>query len=146
MPRMRSDTWKNTVTVNGALFPPNTDGIWDTFKGGDVDSVASVYHPGGMKDQEAVGGQPTISTVTLEKALDLVADWASVQQLMTGGAGNSPITISRQPLDIDKNPSGTPLTYNGILKSVAPGDTDSSKSDIQMWTITAVVSGPIGNA
>jgi|ERR1035438_4936466 hypothetical protein len=147
MALMRSDTWLNTVTVNGALFPLADGGVWDTFKGGDVDSSADVYHAGGMAPQEVVGGQPTISTVTLDKALDLQADWASVQQLMVGGpgtVGNASITIHRQPLDINKNPSGTPLIYNGIVKSCAPGDTDSNKSDIQMWSITAVVNGPVG--
>lgn len=145
MTLMRSDTWLNTVSINGSLTP-SPDGVWDTFKGGDIDSTADVYKAGGMKDQEAVGGQPTISTVTLDKALDMQNDWATVQQLMAAGAGNAPITIHRQPLDINKNPFGTPLIYTGIVKSVAPGDTDSNKSDIQMWTITAVVSGPIGTA
>jgi hypothetical protein len=145
MAKMRSDTWLNTVTVNGTLFPgPN--GVWDTFKGGEVDSEASTYKAGGMVDQEAIGGQETIGPVTLDKALDLQADWGVAQQLMAASIGNAPIVISRQPLDINKNPSGNPLTYKGIVKSCSLGDTDSNKSDIQMWTISAVVSGPIGIA
>jgi hypothetical protein len=144
MTLMRSDTWLNTVTIGGVLTPA-PDGIWDTFKGGDIDSAADVYKAGGMRDQEAVGGTQTISTVTLDKALDR-NDWPAVQSLMAAGVGNALITIHRQPLDPNKNPFGTPLIYTGIVKSCAPGDTDSNKSDIQMWSITAVVNGPVGTA
>lgn len=145
MTLMRTDTWLVTATIDGSLTP-SPDGVWDTFKGGDIDSTADVYHAGGMKDQQAVGGQATISTITIDKALNRENDWAQIQNLMATAVGNASITIHRQPLDQNKNPFGTPLVYTGIVKSLAPGDTDSSKSDIQMWTLTAVVSGPIGTA
>jgi hypothetical protein len=145
MALMRSDTWLITVEIGGVLAPA-PDGVWDNFKGGDVDSVADIYHAGGMKDQEAVGGIASISTVTVEKAVDITNDWPFVTGLMAAQAGKEKVRVHRQPLDIDKNPTGPALIYSGILKSVAPGDTDSSKSDIQMWTITVVVNGPIGIA
>lgn len=145
MALMRSDTWLVTATINGVLFP-SPNGVWDAFKGGDIDSTADTYRAGAMADQEVVGGQATIAPVSLDKALDLQNDWALLQQLMAAGVGNAPITIHRQPLDINKNPFGSPLVYTGIVKSLAPGDTDSTKSDTQIWTLTAVVNGPIGTA
>lgn len=145
MAKMRSDTWLNTVTINGVLTP-SPDGVWDTFKGGDIDSEASTYKAGGMAEQEAIGGQSSIATITLDKALDLQNDWPTAQQLMAISAGNAPVTVHRQPLDINKNPSGSPLTYTGILKSISVGDTDSTKSDVQMWTIAVVLNGPVGTA
>jgi hypothetical protein len=64
--------------------------------------------------------------------------------LMVAAAGSAPATVHRQPLDINKNPYGTPLVYSGILKSIMPGDTDSNKADTQIWTITIVPAGNVG--
>jgi len=135
----RTDTWLNTVTVDGVSI-----GTWDTLKGGDNDSTVMNYRPGGMAATKVIGGQTTVSTLTLEKSLEIETDWAIISNLLRASVGVSAVIISRQLLDPDKNPYGAPLIYTGILKQVTPGDTDSAKGDVQMWGIVVVPAGTIG--
>lgn len=135
----RTDTWLNTVTVDGQSL-----GTWDTLKGGDNDSSVVTYRPGGMKAHKVVAGQTTVSPLTLEKSLEMEIDWATIGTLIRANVGKSVATVSRQLLDIDGNPYGAPLLYSGILKQVMPGDTDSMKGDPQMWGIVITPGGQIG--
>ena len=135
----RSDTWLNTVSIDGG--PSIT---FDTFKGGDNDSTATNYRPGGMKALKVVGGQSTVSPITMDKSLEMETDWLVIGQLIRASVGKSTVAVSRQLLDADGNPYGTPLQYSGILKQVMPGDTDSNKGDPQIWTIVITPAGTIG--
>jgi hypothetical protein len=135
----RTDTWLNTVTVDG-----NPIGTWDALKGGDNDSTVTNYRPGGMAATKVVGGQTTVSPVTLDKSLEMETDWAIMSNLLRASVGVSQVVVSRQLLDQNKNPYGAPLIYTGILKQVLPGDTDSMKADPQIWSIVMVPAGNIG--
>jgi hypothetical protein len=135
----RSDTWLNTVTIDG-----NPIGTWDTLKGGDNDSTTQNYRPGGMQALKVIAGQSTVSPLTLDKSLERETDWAIIGTLMRASVGKSQVMVSRQLLDDDGNPYGTPLIYNGILKQVLPGDTDSMKADALLWSIVIVPNGIIG--
>ncbi len=136
---MRTDTWLNTVTIDGVDL-----GIWDTFKGGDADSTVMTYRPGGMKDTRVIGGQKTVSPITLDRSIQMETDWAIVGKLMRASVGVSTVVVHRQPLNYNKQPYGTPLIYTGILKQVLPGDTDSQKADAQLWSIVMVPGSTIG--
>ena len=135
----RTDTWLNTVTIDG-----NPIGTWDTFKGGDNDSTVQNYRPGGMAQQKVIGGQSTVSTITLDKSMERETDWSIISNLLRASIGRIAVVVSRQLLDDSGNPYGAPLVYTGILKQVLPGDTDSNKADAQIWSIVVVPAGTIG--
>jgi hypothetical protein len=136
----RTDTWLIVVTIDGV-----SAGTWDTFKGGDNDSTTQSYRPGSTGQQRVIGGQSTVSPITVEKSMERETDWALMGSLMRASIGKSVVQISRQLLDIDRNPyGGHPLIYNGILKQVLPGDVDSNKADVSMWSLIVVPAGTIG--
>jgi hypothetical protein len=120
----RSDTWLITASIDGG-----SSITFDTFKGGDNDSTTTNYRPGGMKPLKVVGGHSTVAPVTMDKSLEMETDWLTIGQLLRASVGKSTVDVSRQLLDYDGNPYGTPLLYTGILKQVMPGDTDSNKGD-----------------
>jgi hypothetical protein len=97
-----------------------------------------------MAATKVVGGQTTVSPVTLDKSLEMETDWAIMSNLLRASVGVSQVVVSRQLLDQNKNPYGAPLIYTGILKQVLPGDTDSMKADPQIWSIVMVPAGNIG--
>lgn len=133
---MRQDQWSNTVTINGRPM-----GVWDTLDGGESDSEETKYKPGGMQPEISLGGSRSIGNLTLARLLTR-QDWDFMRTAMNN-TGTWRCTVSRQPLDIDGNPFGRPLTYRGVLKTVTPGATDSSSSDAQMWEIVVSTEGSV---
>lgn len=136
---LRTDTWLNTISIDGGA--PIT---MDTFKGGDNDSSTTIYRPGGMVKPKVIGGQTTISDITLDKSMEMETDWTLITALMKANVGKSEVVVMRQPLDPDANPYGSPLIYNGILKQVLPGDTDSMKADALLWSVVVTPDGVPG--
>ena len=55
--------------------------------------------------------------------------------MLIAGVGKARVSVSRQPLDIDGNPYGTPLTYTGRLKAVTPNDLDSESADAAIYEL-----------
>ncbi len=133
---MRQDQWSNTVVIGARPF-----GVWDTLSGGESDSDATKYRPGGMQPQRSLGGTRTIGDLTLARLIDR-EDWGYMHELMNR-TGRERVTVSRQPLDEDGNPWGRPLTYRGVLQTVTPGDTDSNSSDAQTWEIVVSTEGQV---
>ena len=135
---MRQDQWANTVSIDGKPW-----GVWDTLGGGAVEAEDTKYRPGGMAPERSLGGHVTVSNLTLGRLLDR-PDWEGMSNLMRSRCGKAPVTVSRQPLDVDGNPYGKPLVYCGTLMSVTPGDTDSESTDAQVWEIGVSTVGSIG--
>jgi hypothetical protein len=133
---MRMDQWSNTVVIDGRPF-----GVWDTLDGGESDSEETKYRPGGMKPQVSLGGSRSIGNLTLSRLLSR-PDWTYARSLMSR-TGQAKCVVSRQPLDTDGNPWGTPLTYRGTLKTVTPGGSDSNSSDAQTWEIVISTEGSV---
>lgn len=134
---MRQDQWANTVVIDGRAL-----GVWDTLDGGDVEAEETKYRPGGMQPQISLGGQTGVGNLTLGRLLDKT-DWDYMRSLMQSRVGKAPVTVSRQPLDVDGNPFGRPLVYRGVLQHVTPGATDSNSSDAQVWEIEVSTNGSV---
>lgn len=119
----REDTWLCTLSIDGTSL-----GIWDSLAGGEIDSEESKYNPGGMVGEISLGGRKTVGNVTLARYLDWARDW-SIMAFLVGKVGAGRVTIGRQPLDPNGVVRGNPLTYEGTLKTVTPGDVDSEGTD-----------------
>lgn len=136
---MRQDQWQNTVTIDGTSY-----GVWDTMAGGAVGATETKYSPGGMGPQVSLGGKSNVDNLTLGKLLEPnTTEWGRVKHLMATRTGKADVSVSRQPLDIDGNPFGEPLTYTGKLLTVTPGDTDSNSEAAQVWQITVSTHGSV---
>lgn len=133
---MRQDQWSNTVMIDGVPL-----GVWDTFDGGGADSEETKYRPGGMKPEISLGGARMLTNMTLSRLLEQ-EDWDTMRGLMNK-TGKAQCTVSRQPLDIDGNPWGRPLTYRGTLKAVTPTGSDSNSSNAHTWEIEISTEGNV---
>jgi hypothetical protein len=134
----RQDQWLNTLTIDGKSY-----GVWDTMTGGDVEATETKYKPGGMQPETSLGGSTSVSNITLGKLLKAERDWDLIRGLMAARVGKAECLVARQPLDVDANPVGKPITYSGILNQVNPGDTDASSTSAQTWTIVVSTRGTI---
>lgn len=136
---MRSDQWSNTVTIGGRPL-----GIWDTLSGGGVTAEETKHRPGGMQPEVSLGGPESVEELGVSKLLTR-AEYDFLSGLIRRRRiGREQAVVNRQPLDIDGNPWGQPLTYRGVLQSVTLGDTDSNSSDAQMCELTISVGGGVG--
>jgi hypothetical protein len=135
----RSDQYEVTVTVEGL----GALGVFDTFKGGEVDSDEQKYRPGGMGDPVSLGGSVTMGNVTVTRNYKLERDHPIIHTLMSL-AGRAIIWAVKQPLDIYKVPYGRPLIYQGKIKMVKAPEHDSTSSDPAMLEIEFVPTGTVG--
>lgn len=131
----RQDTFVVRLTINGESF-----GIWDKLDGGDLDSEATTYYPGAMKDQQDLGGRPTTQNVTLQRLYDRVDDHDRINTLFAA-AGKGKVTITQRPMDTDGNEYGRSITWNGRLKRVKPPTVDSESSSAALYEIEITVRG-----
>lgn len=134
----RSDQYAVSVSIDGTPL-----GVFDTFGGGAVDSQETKYRPGAMSTEVSLGGTRTVGNVTVGRLYDLARDHDLVRWLM-GRAGRGRATITKQPLDTDRNPFGRPLVYTGKLKTVTPPDHDSNDSNPSVWTMEISTEGDVG--
>jgi hypothetical protein len=120
----RKDTYVVTVIVDGiTLLEP-----FDKMTGGDLDSDEFKYYPGGMVQPISLGGKVNPSNVVVSRLYRLNRDHTNLQRLLNG-VGKVTMRVLRQPLDIDANPYGSPIVWNGILKRVTVPEVDSESSD-----------------
>lgn len=119
----REDTWLTSLSIDGVDLE-----VWDRWSGGEIDSDESKYRPGGMASEISLGGTRTVGNITVGRNYDYLRDHPRVPWLISRvGAGRG--VLGRQPLDINGNPQGAPLTYTGTLKTVTPPDIDSTSND-----------------
>ena len=130
----RQDTWSIIVQYKG-----NNMGYWDKKSGGEVDSDDTKYYPGGMQPPISLGGRQTTGNVTLQRIWD--ANDATIIGDMLASVGKAAVTITQRPRDIDGNPYGDHITYNGILKRVLPPETDSESGSAALLEIEVTVNG-----
>lgn len=131
----RQDTWVVRLTVDGENW-----GIWDKKTGGDSDSETTTYYPGGMKDQDDLGGRSTVGNITLQRNYDRIDDHARIQRLLNR-QGKATVTISQRPMDQDGNEYGKSIHWNGRLKRVLPPDVDSESSTAALLEIECTIKG-----
>ena len=134
---MRKDQHAIHVSLDG------TDcGIWDKKTGGEVDSSDTTYMPGAMGQRISLGGVQTITPVVADRMFDLDRDGQIIHWLMSR-AGKGDMVCSVQPLDVDGNAYGRPMTYKGKLKMVTPPEADSESSDAALISLEMTPAGSV---
>lgn len=137
----RQDTYSVTVLIkhptSGSMI---NYGVFDKMSGGALSAGATSYNPGGMQPPVSLGGKKVTSNVTVSRLYRLGRDHDIVQQLLDS-VGKSDMTIVKQPLDIDGNVYGRPITYKGKLDRVAAPDVDSESSTAALIELEMVVEG-----
>lgn len=137
----RSDTYSVTILI---AHPTNGNminyGVWDKMSGGQLSAGATSYSPGAMQPPVSLGGKKVTSNVTVSRLYRLGRDHDVVQQLLDS-VGRSAMTVVKQPLDLDGNVYGRPITYKGKLDRVTPPDVDSESSTAALLELEMVVEG-----
>jgi hypothetical protein len=139
----RADTWRINLRVEHPHNPGSMIDytVWDKKTGGGVDSEERIYYPGGMVPPISLGGRKTVANVTLQRLYRLQRDHDKIQQLIDA-VGVSAVTISQHPMDIHGNVYGSPIVYNGTLKTVNLPDHDSEGNDPAMIEVVVSVAAP----
>lgn len=115
-------------------------GVFDKMSGGALSSGAASYNPGAMGPPVSLGGRRTVSNVTVSRLYRLGRDHDIVGQLYDS-VGRSDMTIVKQPLDLEGNVYGSPITYKGKLDRVSAPDVDSEASGAGLIELEMVVEG-----
>jgi hypothetical protein len=106
-------------------------GIWDKMSGGEIDSEETKYKPGAMAPQISLGGSVTVSNVVVQRLYKIDRDLAMVPDIKAR-VGRATMVITKQSLDVDSNPFGSPIVYQGKLKKLTLPDPDSESSAAAM--------------
>lgn len=118
----RLDQYSVTVSLDG-----NPLGVFDKMTGGEIDSEETKYKPGAMAPQVSLGGSVTVNNVTVSRLFRLDRDKA-LEATLKSRVGKGAVKVSKQSLDADGNPFGTPLVYSGTLKQLTFPEPDSESS------------------
>lgn len=133
----RMDQYAVAVTVG------ETDlGIFDKMSGGAKDSNERKYKPGGLAPEVSLGGQATVTNITVERLYVRERDHNELPMLLAA-VGKARVSIKKQPLDADGAPYGSPVVYTGVLKQVTPPEVDSESSDPAMLSLEVTPEGAI---
>lgn len=115
-------------------------GVWDKFEGGEIDSEAKTYRPGGMADAEVLSSLPSVGEVTVSKGFNAERDGAT-KKWMNSQIGSFAAVV-KTPLKPDKSPviEGQE-TFVGVLKGLSTPAHDSEGDSVSMIEATVVVKG-----
>src|SRR5262245_11254926 len=134
---MRQDQWSVALSVDGVDL-----GIWDKASGGEIDSEETTYKPGAMAPPIALGGSVNVGALTVSRLYDLQRDHLQVHWLISR-VGKGAAVAKRQPLDVDGNAFGKPITYTCRLKQVNPPEYDSESSDAALIELELTPQGTV---
>lgn len=134
----RQDQYAVSVSIDG------TDtGIWDKLSGGEIDSEETKYKPGGMATAVSLGGSVEVGNVTVSRLYVLPRDHAVIKTWINR-VGKATVVVTKQSLDVDGNSFGSPLVYQGTLKTVTPPEVDSESNDAALVELEVTCSGTVG--
>lgn len=133
----RQDQERVTVNVAGRDI-----GVFDSFSGGAADSEDSKDRPGGMGEEESLGGVRTRSNFTVGRRYKLERDHG-LAKFLDSQVGRGRVVATRQMLDLDRTPVGEPITFTGMLKTFNHPEHDSNSSDKKTVTLEVTADGPI---
>jgi hypothetical protein len=133
----RQDQERVTVNVAGRDL-----GVWDTFSGGEADSDDTKHRPGGMGEEEALGGFRTRENFTVTRLYRLERDHG-LAKFLDDQVSRGRVVATRTMLDRDRVPIGEPITFTGILKTFTHPEHDSNSSDKKMVSLEVTPDGPI---
>lgn len=128
---------KITLSVPGVTIDNKS---WDKFSGGGHEADTGNYPPGGMQPSQATQGVTKRNQATVERAYDDVLIGA---YLGLDGSVNMPCSVGVTPLRTATTSAGSQRTFTGLIRSVAPVDTDSTSSDVQMLIVVIELNEPI---
>lgn len=131
----RLDQYAVTVSIDGVTL-----GVFDKLSGGKYDSEETKYKPGGMAPQISLGGSKMVDNVTVSRLFRLDRDLPLVPTLKAK-VGNGQVTISKQSLDTNRNPYGTPDVYTGTLKSATFPEPDSESNNAALMELEVSSNG-----
>ena len=129
----RQDQYNVTVVLEalGTALPRLDLGTFDKLSGGEVDSEETKYRPGNMGSHITLGGSVTVGNLTVSRLYEHARDHTRIKSIINR-VGKADVTISKQSLDVNGAPFGTPLVYKGKLKACTPPEVDSESSDAAM--------------
>lgn len=136
---MRRDQWSVTAAIDGF----GNLGVFDTADAGSIEADTQTWNPGGMGPPISIGGIVTPADVEITRMYILERDHPIMSQLMNA-AGAANMTLTRQPLDVNKVPFGKPIVQRGVVKTVACPEHDSNSSDADTFSITMTPGGSVG--
>lgn len=119
----RKDSWLVRLNVDGV----GDVGVARKAEGFDIESNSTRVRPGGDLPEEALGGSRTRNSATLTFFNN--EEREALTPTLERAAGSATCTITRQPLDADKNPIGALRTYTGVLQNVKPPEYDVDSDD-----------------
>lgn len=141
----RQDQYNVTVSVTrniGGSDVTRNLGTFDKLTGGGADSEDNKYRPGNMADSISLGSYRSIDNVTVSRLLELARDLDNLVWLMNG-VGSARVVVSKQSLDVNKNPFGSPLVYRGTLKACTPPEVDSESTDAALFELEVNTGGTL---
>lgn len=118
----RLDQYNVTVKVGTTNL-----GTFDKMTGGEIDSEELKYKPGAMATEISLGGPVTVGNITVSRLYDLNRDHGQVPTIKAA-VGKGVVTVTKQPLDVNKAPFGSPIVYTGTLKQLKLPEPDSEGS------------------
>lgn len=113
MARYRSDQALIHVSVAGVGLDAEP---WDLFEGGEKKTAGLKVWPGGMKDQEELGGTPEREPIKVARKWDDIL--INAFKALDDAASNTPAEVSVTTLNAQKLPTGPTTTYSGVLLDV----------------------------
>lgn len=133
----RQDQERCTVNVAGIDL-----GVFSSFSGGNADSDDTKDRPGGMGDEEALGGFRTRTNFTVGRRYKLERDHP-LAKILDNQVGIGKVVCVRTMLNRDKTPVADPITFTGILKTFNHPEHDSNSADKKNVTLEVTADGPI---
>lgn len=125
----RQDQYNVTVTIGDKDL-----GTFDKMTGGEIDSEETKYRPGAMGAPITLGGYVNTNNVTVSRLFKLDRDIVLVP-FLRDQVGKGDAVVTKQSLDVNGNPFGTPLVYKGKLKQFTPPEVDSESSDAALFEL-----------
>jgi hypothetical protein len=98
--------------------------------------------PGAMGPRISLGGAVTIGNVVVSVLQDNARFQPLIHWLLSR-VGKADMVVSKQPLDVNGNVYGRPLTYAGKLKQVTPAEHDSESSDAALLELEMTPAGTV---
>jgi len=126
-----------TVKIDGQPI-----GVFDTCSGAERSGESTKHTPGGSRVEQVYPGSATTSDLTVSRVKENQRDHELVRKLY-GRVNLAPMTVTRQPLDANKQAFGRPMTFNGMLTGINAGETNSSSNELRFFELTMSVTSVV---
>lgn len=121
------------VTVGAKAY-----GVWDSFEGGDVDSEARTYRPGGLEYAVALSAPAATGDVTVSRGFKADRDGIAEKELYD--KIGQEVIIVKEALTARDRPVSS-IRYVGVLKSVRTPTHDSEGERVSRLQLVAAITG-----